>query len=247
MFTGFARLVNLLKPKSKRDTELANSFLHYFGIRPLNLEIYKLAIQHSSTASENIGGVKDSYERLEYLGDAVLNTIVADFLFKKYPFKSEGFLTDIRSRIVSRDSLNKIGRKLGIDQIVNYNTSTRHSTAYKSITGDALEAIIGAVYLDRGYDFTKRFIIRKFLFPNLDLESIIKTNPNFKSKIIEWAHRNNESVRFEILEIKNNKHFKEFIAQVMIGDKPVGKGTGLSKKRAEQDAAENSCSILKID
>ncbi len=247
MSAGFARFIYIIKPKSKKDKELVKSLREMIGVRPHNLEIYKVTIQHSSTAGENIGGVKDSYERLEYLGDAILNAVVADYLFKKYPFKSEGFLTDIRSRIVSRDSLNRIGKKVGIDQIVHYHMGSRHSTAYKSITGDALEALIGAVYLDRGYDFTKRFLTTKFLFPHLNLEEVIRTNPNFKSRVIEWAHRQNKPVRFEIVKVKDKKHFKEFLAQVVIDDKPVGKGTGLSKKRAEQVAAENSCKLLNIE
>ena len=247
MLAGFARLINRIKLKSKKDKVLATSLHQLIGVKPINLEIYKLAIQHSSTARENIGGMKDSYERLEYLGDAILNAIVADHLFKKYPFKSEGFLTDIRSRIVSRESLNKIGRKVGIDQIVQYHVGSKHSSAFKSITGDALEALIGAVYLDRGYDFTKSFLTTKFLFPHLNLEEIIRKNPNYKSRVIEWAHKENKPVRFEIIQVKDNKHFKEFLAQVVIDDKPVGKGSGLSKKKAEQVAAENTCRILNIE
>ena len=247
MFAGFARFIYRIKPKSRKDIELAKSLHRMIGVTPINLELYKLAVQHSSTAQENIGGVKDSYERLEYLGDAILNAVVADYLFKKFPFKSEGFLTDIRSRIVSRDSLNRIGKKVGIDQIVHYHMDTRHYTAFKSITGDALEAIIGAIYLDRGYDFTKRFLTTKFLFPHLNLEEVIRTNPNFKSRVIEWAHRQNKPVRFEIVKVKDNKHFKEFLAQVVIDEKPAGKGSGLSKKRAEQVAAENTCQLLNIE
>ena len=247
MFAGFSRLVNIVKPRTREDKELAKSLKNLIGVKPVNLDLYKLALQHSSTASENIGGLKDSYERLEYLGDAFLNAIVAEYLFKKFPFKSEGFLTDIRSRIVSRESLNRIGKKLGLEQIVNYSMGGRQSTDFKSICGDALEAIIGAVYLDRGYEFTRKFLTRKFLFPHVNLENVLRINPNYKSKVIEWAHRNNMTVKFEILEVKGNRNFKEFVAQVMIDDKPVGKGKGLNKKRAEQDAAENTCKILKIE
>jgi len=247
VLTGFARFIYVLKPKSKKDKKLVNSLRQLIGVRPINLELFKLAIQHSSTARENIGGVKDSYERLEYLGDAILNAVVADHLFKKFPFKSEGFLTDIRSRIVSRDSLNRIGKKVGIDQLVDYHSGKRYTTAYKSISGDAFEALVGAVYLDRGYDFTKKFLTTKFLFPHLNLEEVIRKNPNFKSRVIEWAHRHNKPVRFEIVKVKDKKHFKEFIAQVVIDGEPVGKGSGLSKKRAEQFAAESTCKSLNIE
>jgi ribonuclease-3 len=231
---------------SKEDKNLARAIRHILGIRPLNINLYRLATLHSSVAKENIGGIKESNERLEYLGDAVLSSVVADFLFKKYPFKEEGFLTEIRSRIVSRDSLNLLGKKIGLEQIIAYHDSGRHLQGYKSILGDTLEAFIGAVYLDKGYDFSKKFIIKKLLFPYLDIENIINNNPNFKSRVIEWAHRNNKTIRFMILDVVEYRNYKEFIAQVIIDEKPQGKGSGYSKKSAEQEAAARTCEILNI-
>ncbi|BDC99597.1 ribonuclease III [Persicobacter psychrovividus] len=217
-----------------------SSITQIVGIKPLNLYLYRLVTQHTSVAKETKHGTKESYERLEYLGDAVLGTIVAEFLFKKYPFKNEGFLTEIRSRMVNRETLNQIAVKIGLNNLVEYNQGNKHGLAFKSIYGDALEALVGAVYLDHGYRRCHKFVIKKLLIPHYDLEKVILTNPNHKSQLIEWAHQHKKEVRFEVEEVKNNKHFKEFAAQVFIDDAPIGRGTGLSKKKAEQNAAEKS-------
>ena len=243
----WARLFQFFKPVTREDKELAKSIHHTLGIKPVNISLYHLAAQHSSVAKENIGGSKDSNERLEYLGDAILSAIVADYLFKKYPYKDEGFLTEIRSRIVNRESLNHLGKKLGLDEIVTYNDTRRHAQAYKSIMGDTLEAFIGAVYLDRGYNKCKYFVMNTLLFPHLDIDKIISINPNFKSKVIEWAHGNSKTIRFDILNVIESKHYKEFIAQVFIDEKPYGKGNAFNKKRAEQEAAEKTCKMLNIN
>lgn len=242
----WTRLFKVFRPLSREDKELAKSIYYTLGIKPLNLSVYRLATQHSSVAKENVGGAKDSNERLEYLGDAVLSAIVADYLFKKFPYKDEGFLTEIRSRIVNRESLNYLGSKLGLQGIVAYNDTRKHAQAYKSILGDTLEAFIGAVYLDKGFKRCRRFVMNTLLFQHLDIEKIIKVNPNFKSKIIEWAHKNDRLIRFDILKVYETKHYKEFDAQVFIDEKPYGKGKGFNKKRAEQDAAENTCKMLNI-
>lgn len=243
----WARLFQFFKPISREDKELAKSINHTLGIKPVNISLYRLAAQHSSVAKENIGGSKDSNERLEYLGDAILSAIVADYLFKKYPYKDEGFLTEIRSRIVNRESLNHLGKKLGLDKVVTYNDTRRHAQAYKSILGDTLEAFIGAVYLDRGYRKCRYFVMNTLLFPHLDIDKIISINPNFKSKVIEWAHRNAKVIRFDIMKVIESKHYKEFIAQVFIDEKAYGKGTAFNKKRAEQEAAEKTCKMLNIN
>ena len=142
----WTRLFKFFKPTSREDKELARTIRHILGVKPINITLYRLAAQHSSVAKENIGGVKDSNERLEYLGDAILSVIVADYLFKKYPYKDEGFLTEIRSRIVNRESLNSLGKKLGLQEIVAYNDTRKHAQAYKSILGDTLEAFIQKNY-----------------------------------------------------------------------------------------------------
>jgi len=232
---------------SKNNRKLRASVKSITGVYPVNIELYKLATQHRSIAKQNVIGFRESNERLEYLGDAILGSIVADYLFKKYPLRDEGFLTEIRSRIVNRDALNLVAKKMGITNIVEYTNNRKNRQAYKSIYGDTLEALIGAIYLDKGYMATRRFIVRKLLRQQYDLEQIIRTNPNYKSKIIEWAHQQNKDVKFEISEIKGSSHNREFMAELKVEGESIAKGNGFSKKKAEQDAAQKSCVKLDIE
>ena len=157
--------------------------------------------------------LKLSNERLEYLGNAILGAVVAELLFQKFPFKDEGVLTEIRSRIVNRESLNNLGEKIGINNIVEFDAHKKTSLSHKSLYGDALEALIGAIYLDKGFIACKKFIIKKLFAHHLDLDEIIKDDPNFKSRIIEWAQKQNNELKFETAEIKTEKNYKEFTSQ----------------------------------
>ena len=224
---------------------LRRSIAHIIGERPSNLGLYQLALRHTSASKATaIEGFRESNERLEYLGDAVLGMVIAEFLFKKYPYKDEGFLTEIRSRIVNRETLNGIARKIGLDELIEYDGNrTRSLPTRTSMYGDALEALVGAVYLDKGFQFSRRFILKELL-SHYDIESVVQNNANFKSRLIEWAQRTGRDIRFEILSEKGNSHLREFIAQVMIGDQPFATGTGYSKKKAEQAAAEKALSLV---
>ena len=232
---------------SKSNRRLIKSINTISGINPGNIELYKLVTQHRSIAKQNEIGFRESNERLEYLGDAILGSVIAEYLFKKYPLKDEGFLTEIRSRIVNRDALNLVAKKMGITDIVEYTNNRKSRQAYKSIYGDTLEALIGAIYLDKGYQATRKFIVTKLLRQQYDLEQIIQTNPNYKSKIIEWAHQQNKDVKFQLTEIKGSSHNREFMAELQVEGKPIAQGNGFSKKKAEQDAAQKSCIILHIE
>lgn len=232
---------------SNSNRKLINSIKTLAGISPGNIELYKLATQHRSIAKQNNIGFRESNERLEYLGDAILGSVVAEYLFKKYPLKDEGFLTEIRSRIVNRDALNLVARNMGITDIVEYTNNRKGGQAYKSIYGDTLEALIGAVYLDKGYQTTRKFIVKKLLRQQYDLDTLVQVNPNYKSKIIEWAHRQNKDVKFELTEIKGSSHNREFMAELLVEGEPIAQGHGFSKKKAEQDAAQKSCVKLRIE
>jgi len=238
------KILKLPKGKSNSDEKLVRAIKNIAGITPSNLELFRLATVHSSIAKENGNGFKESNERLEYLGDAILGAAVADYLFKKFPFKSEGFLTEIRSRIVNREALNQLARKIGIANIVQYDQKNAH--LQQVILGNTLEAIVGAVYLDKGYLRTRKFVIDKLISPNYDLDELVNSNPNFKSRIIEWAQREGKEVRFEILNVKKGKNHKEFTAQVIVDNEPKGTGYGNSKKKAEQDAALKTCEMLDL-
>jgi len=215
------------------------------GGNPLNIDLYVLATSHSSVAKTNLGGIKDSNERLEFLGDAILGSVVAEHLFKKFPFKDEGFLTETRSKIVNRESLNLLAKKIGINSIISYENN-RNTRSHKSIYGNTLEALVGAVYLDRGHSFCSNFIIRKLLVPHFDLDELIETDSNFKSKVIEWAQKEGKPLSFDIKNIISKGNYKEFTAHVIIEEEVVGEGHGSSKKRAEQAAASKACQKLAL-
>jgi ribonuclease III len=225
------------------DKKLIAAVKTITGFSPGNLALYRLAFVHSSKAKE-VNGFRESNERLEYLGDAILGAAVADYLFKKYPFQDEGFLTEIRSRIVNRESLNQLARKLGLNDVVLYDA--KNTQLQQVILGNTLEALVGAVYLDKGYLRCKKFVIDKLIQPYFNLETVISNETNFKSKVIEWSQRQGKVVRFEIIELKKIRNQKEFTSQVFIDDQPAGKGFGASKKKAEQDAAQKACLELSI-
>lgn len=235
---------NIIKRKSAADKKLLNAIRNIAGFSPSNLELYKLATLHSSIGKPNSKGLKDSNERLEYLGDAILGAAVADYLFKKFPYKDEGFLTEIRSRIVNREALNVLARKIGIGTIVQFDNKNSH--LQQVILGNTLEAIVGAVYLDKGYLPCKKFVIDKLVIPYYDIDEVVNSNSNHKSRLIEWSQREGKSVRFEIQEVKKSNNRKEFTAQVLLDNESKGTGYGNNKKKAEQDAACKTLEMLQI-
>ncbi len=216
------------------------------GYFPKNIHLYKQAFIHNSSAEhfKNLK-TKNSNERLEYLGDAVLGGIIAELLFKKYPFKGEGFLTEMRSKMVSRKKLSEIAFKMGIHQHLSLDSSVkRNGMALKGISGNALEALIGAIYLDRGYSFTRRFIKRKILTPYMDLEHLKEHNENYKSILNQWAQKERKTLDFKVVREKGKNHSKMYTIAVVIDGEELSKAEGKSKKTAEQLASELSCKEL---
>ena len=234
------------KPTSKEttDVKIRQYVKGLVGYAPRNFELFKLATIHSSMNLPNAVGKVDSNERLEFLGDAVLSAVIAEYLFKKFPFKDEGFLTEIRSRIVSRDSLNKLGQRLGFKEVIELNENI--SPLHKSVYGDMMEAFIGAVFLDRGFDFCKKFILNRLIEPYFDLDEVIKSNPNAKSQLIEWGQKESIEITFKTVAIEDIGNHKEFLVEVLIDRKPHASGHGTSKKRAEQNAAQRACKALNL-
>ncbi len=231
------RILNLIIGKrNASDRALSEAIRNIFGYTPKNVAIYTLAFRHKSMATLVSHGFKHSNERLEYLGDAVLGSVVADFLFKKFPFKDEGFLTEMRSRIVSRSTLNLISRKMGLDQLVE--TSKENGINGTSILGDAFEAFIGAVYLDKGYRFTQELIVRKIIATHLDIDELTEKESNFKSKIIEWAQKEKRKVEFVLKgQTGNPKQGNTYRVELKIDHVTAGSGQDFSIKKAEQNAA----------
>ncbi|MEF2228658.1 MAG: ribonuclease III [Candidatus Cardinium sp.] len=232
----FLSLLQYFFTKRDSGTQQLVSFVRAVtGMAPLNLALYRVALQHNS-----IEEGPTSNERLEFLGDAILSAMVADYLFKRYPLKEEGFLTDIRSRLVNRDSLNGLARKIHLDKLLHYDTNLVKRSGHKFIYGNALEALIGAVYLDHGYDRCRKFVIERLIVNYISLKELIEHDTNFKSRIIQWAHKHHLHVMFRILEENQYEYYKEFTAQVLIDEKVMGEGTGRTKKCAEQMAAQQA-------
>ncbi len=230
--------------KSKDDKQLVIAIQNLAGLTPGNLALYKLATLHSSVGKENGIGFKESNERLEYLGDAILGAAVAEYLFKKFPLRNEGFLTEMRSKIVNRESLNLLARRIGIANIVVYDK--KNENLRQVILGNTLEAIVGAIYLDKGYNRCRRFVIEKLIAHNYNLDALATSQTNFKSKLIEWSQKEGKEVRFEIISVKKGSQHKEFHAQVLVDGEVIANGYGGNKKKAEQDAALKASELLRI-
>ena len=216
------------------------------GFVPGNLSLYRLAFRHKSVAQNLKKGIKNSNERLEFLGDAVLGSVVAEVLFKLYPYEDEGFLTELRSKIVNRVNLNQLARKLGFEQLIQYDNRLVNSTRQSSLLGDAFEALVGAVYLDKGYDFTRNFLINHIIKSHIDIQKLEQTETNFKSKLIEWCQRHGKDITFELIENKEGESNKLFTVQVLIEGEIMGSGKEFNKKTAEKLAAEKACESLSI-
>ncbi len=205
------------------------------GFLPGNIELYEQAFRHKSAAEENKNGFKNSNERLEFLGDAILDAIIAEYFFLKFPYKDEGFLTKMRSKLVSRNFLNDLAKKLDLDTFLEISEGVINS---KSVFGNALEALIGAIYLDKGYEITKKFVVEKIISDHVNLEELIHAETDFKSKLIIAAQREKKEIHFGVQEIENEA-FRYYIATIIINDKPICEGKGKSKKEAEQLASQN--------
>ena len=225
------------------DKQLFVALKNIFGYYPGNIFLYKLAFRHKSQAIELNNGSRVSNERLEFLGDAILSAVVADHLFKMFPYKDEGFLTEMRSRIVSRAQLNKLSQKMGVDTLIT--ASTENNNVYRSMKGDAFEALIGAIYLDKGYSFARQIIIEKIIKQHFDLQDLENNNTNYKSQIIEWSQREKRLVEFVIVNEVGHGYNKQYVVDLLVDKISMGKGRDYSIKGAEQDAAMKA--LLQID
>jgi ribonuclease III len=216
------------------------------GFVPGNISLYRMAFRHKSVATNIKKGVKNSNERLEFLGDAVLGSVVAEVLFKLYPYEDEGFLTELRSKIVSRVNLNQLARKLGFDKLIEFDNRMLNSSRQGSLLGDAFEALIGAVYLDKGYEFTKTFLVNHIIKSHIDIHQLDLTETNFKSKLIEWCQRHSKDIAFDLVGNLDGENSKLFTVQATIDGEVMGLGKEFNKKNAEKLAAEKACETLGI-
>ncbi len=221
------------------DRLLARHIKDITGFTPVNLDCFKLAFYHKSHPEAQ--DVLNNNERLEFLGDAILSSVVANYLYKKYPSDDEGFLTQMRSKIVKRDTLNDIGQKMGIAFLLKELNSTKLS---KSMLGNAVEALVGAIYLERGYAKTEKFIVKNILRRMLDIHELEATNDNFKSQLLEYCQKNGKTVEYELVSKYKMDKRDRFKVKVVIDGEKYGNGDDFNKKSAEQMASEQA--LMKI-
>jgi len=234
------KLISPISGILSKDKKLNNFIKNVFGYHPGNILLYKLALCHKSASTEEIKGIKINNERLEYLGDAILSAVVADYLFKKFPSRDEGFLTEMRSRLVSRDNLNKLSEKIGIHKFVKASASN----VYRSINGDAFEAFVGAIFLDKGFNFAKKVLVNRIIKFHIDIDEMENKDQNYKSRLIEWAQKEKKQVEFVVLEETGTGYNKQYIVEVLIDKQLSGTGRDYSIKKAEQNAAEKALMLI---
>ncbi len=212
-----------------------------WGFVPHNIELYKLALIHKSASFILDDGRHINNERLEYLGDAIIEAVTSDYLYIELPTHNEGELTQLRSKMVSRQSLNRVAKAMGLDgYVVSNNGKGGGNSLQKNIFGDAFEATIGAIYLDMGYNFVNRLLINNIYAKHISLADVINSETDFKSRLIEWAQKQHHTIEFSTnYDNSSTSHHPLFFSKVLISGVEVGHGTGESKKEAEQRAAQS--------
>lgn len=240
MFKKIYRSIRLLP---KRGKEPYVSFSKILGFYPFNITLYDQALLHKSSSIKLKDGRWINNERLEFLGDAILDAIVADIVFKEFEYKKEGFLTNMRSKIVQRETLNKLALEIGLDKLIK--TSTRSTTPNTHMYGNALEALIGAIYLDQGYRIAKSFVLERLIRQHLNIETVAEQEANYKSRLIEWSQKQKISVSFDLIDsFVDSNNTPIFKTAVVILGEQAGVGTGYSKKESQQKAAKEAFNKL---
>ena len=225
------------------DRQFARSVANIIGFTPSNLQIFKQAFSHKSAVDPKLHTVT-SNERLEYLGDSILSSIVAEYLFQKYPNSNEGFLTKMRSKIVKRKTLNRIADDMGIDVVLQENNDTRLS---ESMKGNALEALVGAIYLEKGFDETKEIVISKILRRHLNIQNLEDTDDNYKSQLLEYCQKNGNEIDYRVIERFKMENRDRFKIAVYVNGKEIASGEDFNKKSAEQNASYKALKSLGLE
>jgi ribonuclease III len=233
-------LTYLFQPKVNRP--YLRQLCNVLGFTPGNMSLYKTALSHRSVKE----GADENNERLEYLGDAVLSGVVADYLFKRYPYKGEGFLTEMRSKMVNRQTLNEIAIRMGLKKITHYNKSD-NSLKISQIFGNTLEALVGAIYLDKGYEQTRRWVFQRIVIPHMFMEDLENLEINHKNKLYGWANKNGKNLEFETLDEKMEKGRRLFRVGAVVDGELIAEGKAFNKKDASQIAAQLAVEKLGIN
>ena len=216
------------------------------GFYPRNIEVYRQALLHKSSSVKSDKGRPINNERLEFLGDAILDAVVADIVYKRFEGKREGFLTNTRSKIVQRDTLNRVAVKIGLDKLIV--AAPRQSSHNNYVYGNAFEALVGAIYLDRGYEACMKFMEERIIAPYLNLDKVSRKEVNFKSKLIEWSQKNKFQIAFELIDQTADECQNPiFETLVTVENVSAGHGKGYSKKESQQEAAHETLNLIKND
>jgi ribonuclease-3 len=239
------RLAQRIKLFSSSRKEFYLFLRNLIGFYPQKLAFYDIAFTHRSASRTDSQGNVVNNERLEYLGDAILGAVIADFLYNRFPHEDEGFLTKMRSKLVNRSILTNLTYEMGLNHFIDSNTTSAVEKSH--IYGDVLEALIGAIYLDKGYAAAKFFITKRILSKYVNLHQLEQLDLNFKSRLIEWSQKNKREVKFETIEeYPDGTRQPRFISSVEIDHKFAGRGSGSSKKEAQQNAAHETLKKLQI-
>ncbi len=237
-------IIDRIKFNFRKDKELHSALYHILGFYPHNIEHYRIAFSHRSLDRRSDKGKPVNNERLEYLGDAVLETVVSDLLYHHFERKREGFLTSTRSKIVSRENLNKVAEQLGIVRLVK--TAMKHTAHNSYLGGNAFEALMGAIYLDRGFKACKWFVKNRVFGKLLDLNDIAHKEVNFKSKLLEWSQKNHIRIEFaQRCTEGEGTNSPTFFCSILVEGVLIGKGEGFSKKESQQQAAKEGLMKLR--
>lgn len=236
--------INKIRLLFRKDKESYLCFYRILGFYPDNINLYHQALLHKSTSIRSEKGRPLNNERLEFLGDAILDAVVGDIVYKRFEGKREGFLTNTRSKIVQRETLNKLALEIGLDKLIKF--SARSSSHNSYMLGNAFEALIGAIYLDQGYEVCKKFVEQQIINRYIDLDKVSRKEVNFKSKLIEWSQKNKMEVSFELIEqFLDQDSNPVFQTEVRIKGIPAGTGAGYSKKESQQNAAKMAIKKIK--
>ncbi len=242
----FSNITDKIRLFFRKDKEPYLCFYKMLGFYPRNIEIYQQALLHKSSSIKSGKGRLLNNERLEFLGDAILDAVVADIVYKKFEGKREGFLTNTRSKIVQRETLNRVAVQIGLDKLIKYTTKQSSHNSY--MCGNAFEALIGAIYLDRGYRACKKFMEERIINQYLNLEKISRKEVNFKSKLIEWSQKNKFNIEFNLTgQSVDEAQNPIFETQVTVENIAAGTGKGYSKKESQQEAAHETLAKIKND
>mgnify|MGYP000560188914 CR=1 FL=1 len=226
----------IVKSRSVEDQELRSELKKLLNFSPKRINKYKKAFTHRSVQMLDRNGIPINYERLEFLGDSILGSVIAAYLYKKVPTGTEGYLTQMRSKIVSREHLNELGKDLDLIRFVKSNID--QTNIGDNIHGNIFEALIGAIYLDKGYKFCQKFIYENVIVPYVDIEKLEGKITSYKGLIIEWCQKKKRKYKFDTYEDSGNESVKHFSVKISIDGEQVAKGRATSKKKAEEQASK---------